>query len=114
MKRTSTSIIIIRLLICTVIFVPPCCTENWYLELDISDVNQEIQKVVEIIENRYRSEDIILSNISRLIIGSPVYGQMIDSMPSKEGHSGSRNAEIIYEVTRSLKNTYCLRYIRIQ
>ncbi|XP_029341375.1 peroxidase-like [Acyrthosiphon pisum] len=110
MKRTSTSIIIIRLLICTVIFVPPCCTENWYLELDISDVNQEIQKVVEIIENRYRSEDIILSNISRLIIGSPVYGQMIDSMPSKEGHSGSRNAEIIYEVTRSLKNTYCLSY----
>ncbi|KAL4103574.1 hypothetical protein QTP88_018935 [Uroleucon formosanum] len=31
-------------------------------------------------------------------------------MPSKDGHSGSRNAEIIFEVTRSLKNTYCLKY----
>jgi len=111
MIRMSTSIIIIRLLICTVIFVPPCCTSssNWYQKIDISDVNKEIQKAVKIIENRYRSEDIILSNISRLIIGSPVHGQLIDSMPSKDGHSASRNAEIIVEVTRSLKNTYCLK-----
>lgn len=84
---------------------------NWYLQLDISDVNDEIQKAVEIIENRYRSEDILLSNVSRLISGSPVHGQLIDSMPSKDGHSGSRNAEIILEVTRSLKNTYCLKYL---
>jgi len=69
---------------------------NWYLQLDISDINDEIQKIVERIENSwYRSEEIILSNISRLTIGSPVHGQLIDSMPSKDRHSGSRNAEII-------------------
>ncbi|XP_060876033.1 peroxidase-like [Metopolophium dirhodum] len=112
MIRMSTSIIIIRLLVCTVIFFPPYCvsSNNWYQQLDISKINKEIQKVSKIIENRYRSEDIILSNISRLTIGSPVYGQLIESMPSKEGHSGSQNAEIIFEVTRSLKNTYCLKY----
>jgi len=99
-----------------VIFVPPCYTSEWYQQLDnfASDIEREIKNVVERIENRQRSEDIILSNISRLPIGSPVYGQMIESMPSKEGHSGSRNAEIIYEVTRSLKNIYCLQYISIQ
>jgi len=152
----STSITIVRLLIFTVLFVPPCCrgfkdrrilnlyeqgkyknlrfcidiyilnaankwyvnciglvinSTNWYLQLDISDVNDEIQKAVERIENRYRSEEIILSNVSRVIIGSPVHGQLIHSMPSKYGHSGSRNAEIILEVTRSLKNTYCLKYL---
>ncbi|CAI6355783.1 unnamed protein product [Macrosiphum euphorbiae] len=108
----STSIIIIRLLICTVIFVPPCYTSEWYQQLDnfVSEIEKEIKNVVERIDNRQRSEDIILSNISRLPIGSPVYGQMIESMPSKEGHSGSRNAEIIYEVTRSLRNRYCLHY----
>ncbi|XP_060859778.1 peroxidase-like isoform X3 [Metopolophium dirhodum] len=125
----STSIIIVRLLICTVIFVPLCCrgfkdrripnlyeqglvinSTNWYLQLDISDVNDEIQKAVDRIENRYRSDEILLSNVSRLIIGSPVHGQLIDSMPSKDGHSGSRNAEIILEVTQSLKNTYCLKH----
>lgn len=84
---------------------------NWYLQLDISDVNDEIQKAVERIENRYRSEEIILSNVSGVIIGSPVHGQLINSMPSKDGHSGSKNAEIILEVTRSLKNTYCLKYL---
>jgi len=84
---------------------------NWYLQLDISDVNEEIQKVVDRIENRYRSEDVLLSNINHLIIGSPVHGQLIDSMPSTDGYSASRNAEIIFEVTRSLKNTYCLKYI---
>ncbi|XP_029341799.1 peroxidase-like [Acyrthosiphon pisum] len=129
MIRMNTSIIIVRLLICTVMFVPPCCrgfkdrripnvyeqglvinSTNWYLQLDISDVNDEIQKAVERIENRYRSEDIILSNVSRLTIGSTVHGQLIDSMPSKDGHSESRNAEIILEVTRSLKNTYCLKH----
>ncbi|XP_016663746.2 peroxidase isoform X2 [Acyrthosiphon pisum] len=31
-------------------------------------------------------------------------------MPSKDGHSESRNAEIILEVTQSLKNTYCLKH----
>jgi len=84
---------------------------NWYLQLDISDVNDEIQKAIETIENRYRSEEIILSNISHLTLGSPVHGQLLNSMPSKDGHSESRNAEIILEVTRSLKNTYCLKYL---
>ena len=87
---------------------------NWYLKLNNSEINEETQNVVERIENRYRLEDIILSNISRLEIGSLAHGQLINSMPSKDGHSGSRIAEIIIEVTKSLKNKYCLRYISIK
>ncbi|XP_022171594.1 peroxidase-like [Myzus persicae] len=126
--RMSTLIMIIRLLICSVIFVPPYCrgfkdghildfyeqglvinSKNWYLKLNVSEVNEEIQKVTERIENRYRLEDII-SNISHIEIRSPAHGQLIDSMPSKDGNSASRFAEIIVDVTRSLKNTYCLKY----
>jgi len=77
-------------------------------------VNEEIQKVIERIENRYHLEDKILSNISSFTLGSPVHGQLINSMPSNEGHSGSQIAEIITDVTRSLKNTYCLKYISIK
>jgi len=99
-----------------VIFVPPCrgSPTDWHLRISIDDVNQETQKVVERIENEYRSEDIMLSNISRLTIGTPGFGQLIDSMPSKEVYAGSRNAEIIYEVTRGLKNKFCRGYINIQ
>ncbi|XP_060858578.1 peroxidase-like [Metopolophium dirhodum] len=110
----STSITLIRLLIYTVIFhhVAPCCmgSDNWYKQLDISQINNEIRKAVERIDKRYRSEDIILSNINGFTIGSPVHGQLIDSMPSKDGDLGSRNAEIIFEVSRSLKDTYCLKH----
>ncbi|XP_022171599.1 peroxidase-like isoform X2 [Myzus persicae] len=127
--RMSTTIMIVRLLICSVIFVLPYCrgskdehiidlyeqglainSTNWYLKLNTSDINEEIQKATEIIENRYRLEDTILSNISQITIGSPVHGQLIDSMPSKGGNSASRFAEIIIEATRSLKNTYCLKH----
>ncbi|XP_022171593.1 peroxidase-like [Myzus persicae] len=125
----STTVMKVRLLICSVIFVLPYCTgfkdehiidlyeqglainsTNWYLKLNTSDINEEIQKATEIIENRYRLEDTILSNISQITIGSPVHGQLIDSMPSKGGNSASRFAEIIIEATRSLKNTYCLKH----
>lgn len=82
---------------------------NWYLQLNISVINDEIQKVIQRIENRDLSEEI--SNISRLTIRSPAHGQLINSMPSKDGYSESRNAEIIIAVTRSLKNTYCLQYL---
>eukprot|EP00102_Acyrthosiphon_pisum_P020780 XP_016657990.1 PREDICTED: E3 SUMO-protein ligase PIAS4-like [Acyrthosiphon pisum] len=87
---------------------------NWYEHLDISKINKEIKKVVERIDNKYRLEDIILSKISGFTIGSPVHRQLIDSMPSKNGESGSQNAEIIFEVTQNFKNKYCLRYINIQ
>lgn len=82
---------------------------NWYQNLRISEINEEIRKSVVEIENRYRWED-ILSDANRLTIGSPFHGQLIDSQPSKDGHTGSRNAEIVIEATRTLKNKYCLRY----
>jgi len=155
----NSTMMIVRLLICTTIFVPPYClgfkthhihnlydqgicyiklrfcvdifktnqlqcigfciglvinSTNWYLKLNISDVNEEIQKVIERTQNRYRLEDKILSYISPLKLGSPIHGQLIDSMPSDEGRSGSRIAEIITDVARSLKNTYCLKYISIK
>lgn len=81
---------------------------NWYQNLKIHEVNEEIQKIVKKIEKRILPEN-MLSDMNRLIIGSPFHGQLIDSQPSEEGHSVSRNAEIIIEVTRSLKNTYCLK-----
>lgn len=89
-------------------------SENWYLKLNISEVNEEIQKVIKRIQNRHRFEDEILSYFSPLKLGSPVHGQLIDSMPSDEGRSGSRIAEILIDVTRSLKNTYCLKYISMK
>jgi len=89
-------------------------SENWYLQLNISEVNEEIKKVTKRIQSRYRLEDEILSYFSPLKLGSPVHGQLIDSMPSDEGRSGSRTAEIIIDVTRSLKNTYCLKYISMK
>jgi len=81
---------------------------NWYLNLRIPEVNEEIQNVVDGLEKRYLSED-VLSDISHLTIGSPNHGQLIDSQPSKDGLSGSRNAEIILGVTQNLKNTHCIK-----
>jgi len=91
-----------------------CCialeinSSNWYQHLKITEVNEEIRKIINKIEKRNPSED-RLSEINRLMIGSPHHGQLIDSQPSKDGHLSSRNAEIIIEVTRSLKDTYCLK-----
>jgi len=83
-------------------------SKNWYQKLNVSELNEEIQKVIGRTENRYRLEDVI-SNISRFELGSPVHGQLIDSMPSKDGNSASRFAEIVTDVTRSIKNTHCLK-----
>jgi len=82
---------------------------NWYLNLKIFDVNEEIENVVKELEKKYRSED-VLSDISSLILGSQIHGQLIDSQPSKHGLPESRKAEIILGVTRNLKNTYCIKY----
>lgn len=79
---------------------------NWYLNIRIPAVNEEVVDVMDELDKRYRSED-LLSEISRLTVGSPNHGQMIDSQPTKVGISGSRNAEIIVDVTRNLKNVYC-------
>jgi len=79
---------------------------NWYLNIRIPAVNEEVVNVIDELNKRYHSEDII-SEISRLTVGSPNHGQMINSQPTKVGISGSRNAEIIVDVTRNLKNIYC-------
>eukprot|EP00102_Acyrthosiphon_pisum_P026317 XP_016663527.1 PREDICTED: peroxidase-like [Acyrthosiphon pisum] len=107
----STPIVIIRLLICTVIFILPCCKAHrgyieWYRDLKTSRLDEAIKIGVEKVENRYRSEDIILSNVSRLTMGSPAHGQLIESMPSKNGHSASRTAEILIEASKHLRNSY--------
>lgn len=76
------------------------------MNIRIPAVNEEVVDVMNELDKRYRSED-LLSEISRLTVGSPNHGQMIDSQPTKVGISGSRNAEIILDVTRNLKNIYC-------
>ena len=80
---------------------------NWYQRLKVSEVNEEIKNSVELLKNRSQSED-ILSDINRLVIGSPYHGQQIDYQSSKNEHSKSHNAEIIIEATRNLRKTYCL------
>jgi len=89
------------------IFIPPCHNYyDWQYHLKTSELNEVIKTAVERVESRYRSEDIILSNVSRLIIGSPAHGQLIDSMPSKEGQSASRTAEILIEASTILRQKY--------
>jgi len=83
------------------------------LRLQPEKINEAIQTAVEKIESRYRFEDSILSNGSRLTIGSPAHGQLINSMPFKNGQSASRIAEILIEASTQLRNTNCLKYIRI-
>jgi len=91
-----------------------CCialdinSTNWYQHLKITEVNEEIRKIISKFDRRNLSED-KLSEINLLINKSPLHGQLIVSQPSKDGHLASQNAEIIIEVTRSLKNTYCLK-----
>jgi len=81
---------------------------NWYLNIRIPAVNEEVVDALEELDKRYRSED-VLSDISRLVLGSTNHGQLIASPPTKAGISGSRNAEVIGVVTRNLKNKYCLK-----
>ncbi|XP_029348713.1 peroxidase-like [Acyrthosiphon pisum] len=125
----------VRLFICTVAFVPLCCrgllidpclsndrqildlceqaleinSTNWYKNLRIPEVNEEIVDVIDEHEKYYRSED-VLSEISRFSAGSPNHGQLIDSQATKVSVSSSRNAEVIFDVTRNLKNTYCKKH----
>lgn len=107
MIRMCTSIVVIRLLICAVIFIPTCCIGyDWHLNLKISELDLAIKTAIDKIESRYRSEDIILSNVSRSISGSPAHGQLINSMPSKNGHSASRTAEILVEASSQIRNKY--------
>ncbi|CAI6354745.1 unnamed protein product [Macrosiphum euphorbiae] len=110
----STSIVIRRLLICLVIFIPPCCIGDrptfWHTYLKTSQLDEAIKTAIDKIESRYRSEDIIISNVSRLITGSPAHGQLINSMPSKNGHSASRNAEILIEASLHLIDSYGYEY----
>jgi len=79
---------------------------NWYKNIRIPAVNEEIVDVIEEHDRRYRSED-LLSEITRFADGSTNHGQLIDSQATNVGISSSRNAEVIVDVTRNLKNTYC-------
>jgi len=72
----------------------------------IPEVNEQIVDVIDEHDKKYLSEDVV-SDISRLAAGSPNHGQLIDSQPTKVGISSSRNADIIVDVTRNLKNIYC-------
>lgn len=81
---------------------------NWYSNLRIFDVNEEIQNAVNGLEKKYDLENILL-DVSGWTLGSPNHGQLIDSQPSNDSFSESRRAEIILGVTRNLKNTYCLK-----
>ncbi|XP_060858011.1 peroxidase-like [Metopolophium dirhodum] len=126
---------LIRLFVCTVVIVPLCCrgllqdpclskdrqildlceqaleinSTNWYQNIRIPAVNEQIVDVIDEHDKTYRSED-VLSDISRFVAGSPNHGQLIDSQATKVGISSSRNAEVIVDVTRNLKNIYCKKH----
>jgi len=79
---------------------------NWYRNIRIPAVNEEIVDVLDEHDKKYHSED-VLSDISRFAPGSSNHGQLIDSQATKVGRSSSRNADVIVDVTRNLMNTYC-------
>lgn len=83
---------------------------NWYTNLKIYDVENEIQKSIEQIHNKVFPEDLLSEINYSLEFGSPFHGQLIDSQLSKDGLSENRNAEINFEVSSNIKNTYCLKY----
>jgi len=99
-------------MICTVIFVPSYTrSPGWEHRIRDYEFVEAVEASFKTVEKMHRLEDIILSNVSRLTIGSPAHGQLINSMPSENGHSGSRIAEIMIEATRYLMYRVCARYI---
>ncbi|XP_025192716.1 uncharacterized protein LOC112592779, partial [Melanaphis sacchari] len=140
-KSRMSSSISIQLLICFLIFLPSCCIgfkdpcktqdrhnlklceevsatkyKNWYRNLKIYEIEEEIQKNIERMNFNRFNEDFIITQISdHLKIGSsPFRGQLIDSQPSKEGNLKYRNAELLVAISRSIKSAYCLKHSDIQ
>ncbi|KAF0757790.1 peroxidase-like [Aphis craccivora] len=132
------SSISIQLLICLLIFLPSYCRgyddpcksqdprvfiktiltvlapnyEDWYMNLTIGVIEEEIRKNMDRIQYNRFTEDYVVSQISdHLKIGSsPFRGQLLDSSLSKEANLEYRNAELLVAVSRSIMSSYCPTY----
>lgn len=98
-------------MVTTIFIVSAKKYKSWYRNLKIYEVEEEIQKNIERIQQIRLAEDTLIPEINDhlKIESSPIRGQLIDSLPSKDGNSGYRNAELLIAVTRSIKNTHCIK-----
>lgn len=85
---------------------------NWYLNLKLEDVEEEIKSVVKNFEYEDNIvEDLIMAaNIHITPLTSAVRGQLIDSQFFTDGYPTYRNAELTTEVSRLINDKYCQMY----
>lgn len=85
---------------------------NWYLNLKIEEIEEEIESVVKNFEYEDNIiEDLIMAaKIHILHTTSPVIGQLVDSRFFSDRYPAYRNAELIVEVSRIINDKYCRMY----
>jgi len=85
---------------------------NWYLNLKLENLEEEIKSVVKNFEYEDNVvEDLIMAaNIHIIPLTSEVRGQLIDSKFFSDGYPAYRNAELITEVSRLINDKYCQMY----
>jgi len=85
---------------------------NWYLNLEIKQIEDEIKSVVKNFEYEDNVVENLLmaANIHILHPSNPVRAQLIDSQFFRDGYPAYRNAELIIEVSRLINDKYCQMY----
>jgi len=85
---------------------------NWYLNLRLEDVEEEIKSVVKNFEYEDNIvEDLIMAaNVHVTSLTSSVRGQQVESKFFTDEYPAYRNAELITEVSRLINDKYCQMY----
>lgn len=89
---------------------------NWYLNLKIEDVEEEIKSVVKNFEYEDNIiEDLIMAaNLHTTSYPNPVRAQQIESKLFRDEYPAYRNAELITEVSSLINDKYCQMYKHIK
>jgi len=85
---------------------------NWYLNLKLDDVEEEIKSAVKNLEYEDNIvEDLIMAaNVHITSVTNPVRAQHIVSKLFRDGYPAYRNAELITDVSRLINDKYCQMY----